>query len=54
MRADSTESVRAGDERKRVAIPSGVTTDKVAGALVIGALLLLILLRRGFLGALGD
>lgn len=51
---DDAAGLRSGETTKRFAVASGVTTDKVAAALVLGALLLLVLLRNGFRGALGD
>lgn len=46
--ADST--IHAGE---RIRLP-GITTDKTAAVIVLGALLFIVAVRSGFRGALGD
>lgn len=42
------------DESPPARFAGGLTTDRMAGVIVLTALLLLVAIRRGFMGALGD
>ena len=50
--AEGAESPRAGDSVSRRF--AALTTPQAAGALTLGALFVLIVIRRSFAGALGD